>query len=1051
MKNYMLLLVVVGFVPINFLIGQTYFHPTSGTQQVVLGPGTVYYYDNGGPNGPYAPNLSSSITFTPQDGYFIENVFFSEFHVEDEASCNYDKLTYQFLPNCLDLFVSYDECGGPKVFSFAGPCVGESLTFSFESDGSIEESGWRAEIIVSPKNPDRKICHNDATCPLDVGVVLDCDGGGPTISQADPEGRNAFDEEFYCWAFGKCKGQIDQYPGCSNQLFPGGERIYPLFLSQSQTIVIECECLTDLFLVNYSTCGCLAKVPNVGGQFIIDNLPAGNYYLVAEYDCAGDLCFCDFQFTCLETGPGILDCSQATPIWCNSSDLSSNSAAAGGMANVNSYCNPSLGSNWTGRERVYSFYSDINGIVQISLGGLSANLDLIVLKSCERTDCVASSTKGGVQTETITLNVKKGETYLIVVDGVNFAQSNYSLEVQCEEQESCIECGQCFTYSLVNKGLNTDIICRSKYVDCTYPDFPTPSHSFRWTIDGIQASTAQNPTLSVPTHKQVTICQEVRLNNNISYQCCWVVSAIPGCQSTPIAHWVHTSGPLNPNVVLDASGSEGAFRYYWDFGDGSPMISTNQDPIAIKTYVPPQPQKATCVYVQNSWGISQYCKTFAPGAFECATSPSPKFDYSLVGNTISITSDNPSGIIKEWEIDYGNGTIVNGTDWSTQAQTYMNAGTYEVCIRFRVESGQAFGIPCSFDGCLYFTVKVGCCITVRDNCSDLWFNFLNEDNGFLYALSRSMNLNQEAIGWEINDEPVANSASNTVQYLFPVSGLYKICFIYRDATTGCFVKCCRYIWIGNPFDCGSIFFWYEEGKGYQFYTEANGSDFTWTNDDTGEEIGQGEISNFIPVPGPGDCIEVNISVRYFDISCNCWRICCLRIYLCDPTECQGEITVITQPGPGGSTALCVDNSLTSVRWTCLDNNQYIGDGNCINITNLSCQVYCVQYYDPVAKRYRVCCLDWTSGLQEPQSLTKIEIRPNPFRDLVGVTVEFSHPLETRLELLDMYGRATGVGVLERGPDLLHQFQVDTRQLASGIYTLRIVTAEGEIIRRVIKQ
>lgn len=1047
--NRFLIFLILQIAALSAESQTNYNHPVSGTQTVVLGPGVYNYYDNGGPNNNYSNNINgSTIEFIPVDGHRIR-IQYLAFQLETfNPSCQYDFMDFSIIDcNFFSPVESFCEFPIHPVRLF---CRSEGLRFTFTSDGSFTEAGWHIRIEVLRKTPANVVC-TDFPC-FDPLEVLDCSSViDPTLTDTtELSGRilKTYDCNGF-WPNAICGGTIDYYPGCDNNYYPNREVVHYISLSEAQTLFLSCECFDEVFAVREGGCACQKFVKD-GDGFTMANLAQGNYYIIAELLCATNSCECDFVFQCSKPGPGVLDCANAIPIDCGATVFSSNAAASGGVNNVNSYCTPSAGNGWTGREKVYFFQADFNGLVYISLTSLFADLDLIVLNGCERTSCRAISDNPGATSEFIQLNVKKGESFYIVIDGWNFAQSSYLLEIQCEKEEDCVECGQCFTYSLVNKGLNTDVLCRSKYNDCSIPNFPSPAHSFRWTIDGVQASTAQNPTLSVPTHKQVTICQEIRLNNNVIYSCCWVVNPAPGCQAPPVAHWTLTSPPLNTTATFNASASKGAGRFFWDFGDGSSLISTDMNPVATKTYTPPQPQKATCLYVQNPWGISQYCKTFAPGAFECASSPSPKFDYTLTGNTISITSDNPSGVIKEWEIDFGNGVTNSGTDWTTQGLTYTNAGTYEVCIRFRVEFGQFLGVPCSFTGCVYFTVKVGCCVNVQENCNNLRFRFLNDSNGLLYELSRSTALTQSVVGWEINDVPVPNSAQNTLQFLFPAAGVYKICFIYLDPATGCFIKCCRLISIGNPFDCGNVFFLFEEGKGYQFFTEANGSDFVWTNDETGEVIGQGKISNFLPVPGPGNCVEVNISVRYFDPTCNCWRLCCIRVFLCNPTLCEQEIQVISQPGPGGSTALCVKDTYTQVRWTCLTTNQVIGTGTCVNITNLTCQVYCVQYFDPVAKRFQVCCIDRTTGLEDPASLLKVDILPNPFRDHLTVTAEFRESLGARLELLDAQGRQVSIVPSGQESGQMHTWNLDTGHLAQGVYVLRIFTSDGVVIRKLVK-
>src|SRR5215216_3043404 len=50
---------------------QNFNHPLSGFSTHTLSAGVYHYYDNGGSTGNYSNNLSSGISFIPEEGHFL--------------------------------------------------------------------------------------------------------------------------------------------------------------------------------------------------------------------------------------------------------------------------------------------------------------------------------------------------------------------------------------------------------------------------------------------------------------------------------------------------------------------------------------------------------------------------------------------------------------------------------------------------------------------------------------------------------------------------------------------------------------------------------------------------------------------------------------------------------------------------------------------------------------------------------------------------------------------------------------------------------------------
>jgi hypothetical protein len=77
---------------------------------------------------------------------------------------------------------------------------------------------------------------------------------------------------------------------------------------------------------------------------------------------------------------------------------------------------------------------------------------------------------------------------------------------------------------------------------------------------------------------------------------------------------------------------------------------------------------------------------------------------------------------------------------------------------------------------------------------------------------------------------------------------------------------------------------------------------------------------------------------------------------------------------------------------------------------------------------------------------RLTVSPNPFRSLAQFSLEIAEPQKVTVALFDPLGRR--VAVLHDGPlsaDRPHAFQVDGRDLPSGVYVVR---ATGESVSAV---
>lgn len=133
---------------------------------------------------------------------------------------------------------------------------------------------------------------------------------------------------------------------------------------------------------------------------------------------------CFFQFLIMQASFAQLDCSNATGV---SLGKTMQGNTTNGKSNVSTYNNDPWWQN-TGPEMVHKL-EWTGGEVTIKLSNKSAALDLILLRSCNNNDFIASGGgNSGTKESSIVTNLDPG-TYYIVVDGWQLAKGTYDLSV----------------------------------------------------------------------------------------------------------------------------------------------------------------------------------------------------------------------------------------------------------------------------------------------------------------------------------------------------------------------------------------------------------------------------------------------------------------------------------------------------------------------------------------------------------------------------------------------------------------------------------------------
>lgn len=175
---------------------------------------------------------------------------------------------------------------------------------------------------------------------------------------------------------------------------------------------------------------CPAIVTYFDQQVSVGTL-APNSYTVKVYG-NGALAATQY-FTVYATSDGNT-CNNPLIAQCGSSIYSNNSL---GASLVNTwYQNGTAHPNMTGPEMYHRLTLSTQTTLTVSMTGLSQDLDVYLMGSCSNASMLAFSENADNQSEQFTITLSPGAYYL-VVDGWNYAVSNYTLSVQCTPYSTC--------------------------------------------------------------------------------------------------------------------------------------------------------------------------------------------------------------------------------------------------------------------------------------------------------------------------------------------------------------------------------------------------------------------------------------------------------------------------------------------------------------------------------------------------------------------------------------------------------------------------------------
>ncbi|MBL7110630.1 MAG: PKD domain-containing protein [Bacteroidales bacterium] len=247
---------------------------------------------------------------------------------------------------------------------------------------------------------------------------------------------------------------------------------------------------------------------------------------------------------------------------------------------------------------------------------------------------------------------------------------------------------------------------------------------------------------------------------------------------------VKQPGPcdLNPDFAFDVAGNMVDFTtltsgkgYFWDFGDGTSANEPNPSHL----YAFPDIYHVCLTVFDSVLNCSEeICYEVTAGTVECAAA------FSFIPDQDAITTiqflNESSGSASKWHWDFGDGSF---SDKSNPVHKYNEPGVYEVCLNI-------------------LDILTGC---QAEKCHMVDAGFVNLFADFSYIVNpdtREVIFTDYSSGvidsryWTFGDGTY--HIGGDTNHIYPIPGVYEVCLMVMDETSGDLAEICQEIRVGEP-------------------------------------------------------------------------------------------------------------------------------------------------------------------------------------------------------------------------------------------------------------
>jgi PKD repeat protein len=163
----------------------------------------------------------------------------------------------------------------------------------------------------------------------------------------------------------------------------------------------------------------------------------------------------------------------------------------------------------------------------------------------------------------------------------------------------------------------------------------------------------------------------------------------------PVASFTSSCPDLTCTLTSTSTDADGSIASYrWDFGDGTPVVTTTTSPIA-HTFAAAGTYTVTLWVTDNRGGVSNPAATRTVTAGGANALPVAKLDYTPSSTSYTIPffdrSTDSDGRVVKWSWSFGDG---NTSTAQNPSHTFAQSGTYKVQLTvFDDRNGTAVSAP----------------------------------------------------------------------------------------------------------------------------------------------------------------------------------------------------------------------------------------------------------------------------------------------------------------------------------------------------------------------
>lgn len=294
-----------------------------------------------------------------------------------------------------------------------------------------------------------------------------------------------------------------------------------------------------------------------------------------------------------------------------------------------------------------------------------------------------------------------------------------------------------------------------------------------------------------------------------------------------------------------------------------------------------------------------------------------------------------------------------------------NSGNSNEILRLTNVSGTLYFIVDGFNASQQssFIIEVICidpceAIETEDlDCDLLSFNYSGENDEITYDFSIPNNIPSGQWTAKKGNSTIPIGIGRNISYTFNIEGIWEVCYFYNNSD-GCQIKCCKTIYLENPYNCNDITYSYDDNANrYELTISGITSEnvLEWRDDDNNAIIGR---NSTVTVPINEVCSTRRFSVTFFDPAVGYYRVCCIALYICDPYDCDR----ITATENANSFTLTLPGIAAAdvTRWLNDDTGAVVANAsNTISVPKPlpgECANYSVQFFDIATNSFRLCCI-----------------------------------------------------------------------------------------------